>query len=252
VSSSGSGTGTPAVAGNLPTTVATPNSAPFVLERVSGPEIEPVDLQSMKTHLRAFSSVTALDADITRLIQGAREWVEDFTGRALIDQKWRITINSAHFGGAWPSGSDSNTVTPINPNYSAIGWQWWKRRREILLRKSPVLWITKIVTVDSVGVETAIDPATWVLCEPDSKWPRIALLSGATWTGNTLKVEFRAGFADRTVSPAEGAEVVPYRFIQAMKLWAEANYNRDEKTMQLLLDTAERIIKPERAELGMA
>lgn len=245
---SGAGTGTPAVAVSSSLTVATAGGAPFVLERVTEPEVEPITLAQMKTHLREFSSVTARDDEITSLITGARQWVEDYTGRALIDQTWRITIN-----GSWPVlGTDSNAVTPYNPGYSAIGWDWWRRRGEILLRKSPVIAITQFVSADGMGVETAIDPATFGLCEPDSKWPRLAALNGGSWAGSTLKLEFRAGFANRVGSPTEGAEKIPVCLLQAMKLWAEASYNRDEKTVTLLLDTAKRLVKLECCELGMA
>ncbi|HSW83551.1 MAG TPA: hypothetical protein VLH12_08755 [Usitatibacter sp.] len=245
---SGSGTGIPATSPSPASTVATRGGAPFILERVTQPQIEPITLAAMKTHLRAFSSVTDLDAEITELIQGAREWVEDFTGRALIDQTWRITIN-----GGWPGlGTDANKVTPYNPYYSAAGWDWWRRKGEILLRKSPVIAITRFVSADGSGVETAIDPAAFALCEPASKWPRIAAVNVGSWSGSTLKIEFRAGFANRAGNPPEGAEKVPARFIQAMKLWAEAHYDRDEKMMQLILDTAERLICSERSELGIA
>ena len=37
-----------------------------------------------------------------------------------------------------------------------------------------------------------------------------------------------------------------------MKLWAEANYDRDPVMMPLLLDVAEQIVKPERADLSIA
>ena len=58
----------------------------FVLERLTQPEMEVVTLAEMKRHLRLFSSVTDEDADITALIVAAREWVEDYTGRVLVDQ----------------------------------------------------------------------------------------------------------------------------------------------------------------------
>jgi len=244
---SGSGTGTPAASAASATTVATVGTAPFVLERVTNPEIEPITLADMKAHLREFASVTARDDEITALIIGARQWVEDFTGRALVDQTWRITIN-----GAWPIGRDANTVTPYNPNYSAVGWQWWNKKREILLRKSPALAITLFVSADAAGVETPVDPTAYAFCEPDSKWPRIVALNGGSWAGSTLKVEFRAGFANRLGSPAEGAEMIPVPLIQAMKLWAEAAYNRDKDTVELLLDVAKRLATPERCELGLA
>lgn len=213
----------------------------FALERVTQPAIEPITLAQMKTHLREFSSVTALDDDITALIQGAREWVEDFTGRALIDQTWRLSL-----GDELPYGfTDSNRVTPINYG------EWFPNGDGIPLRKSPALAITSFATVGSDGVETVVSAASYEIREPNSKWPRLVGISGASWSG-PLRITFRAGFANRLGSPTEGVEKIPARYIQAMKLWAEAHYNRDEKTMELLLDVAERLIKPERCELGMA
>ena len=124
-----------------------------------------------------------------------------------------------------------------------------------MLRKAPVLAITKFVSVDQAGVETAVDPTTYELREADSKWPRIVALNGASWSSwltGDLRIEFRAGFADRLGSPKQGAEMVPVRFIQAMKLYAESLYDRDPKTMTLYMDTATALIKSERSELSLA
>ena len=55
-----------------------------------------------------------------------------------------------------------------------------------------------------------------------------------------------------TGSPTGSAADVPERYKQAMKLWIEANYDRDDKMMALLLDTAERLIRGERAEMSLA
>lgn len=192
----------------------------------------------MKLHLREFAGVTEQDAAIAALIQAGREWVEDYTGRALIDQKWRLTLGDGPFVPA-----DAETVSTTSD-----------RSADILLRKSPVLAITKFVTVDAVGAETAVDAATYALYEAESKWPRLIAATGATWnpatTGVCMRVEFRAGFVNLVGSPTVGT--VPERFKQAIKLWVEANYDRDEKMMALLLETAECLIRPERAEHGFA
>ena len=217
----------------------------FVLERVNQPEIEPVTLAQMKTHLREFTGVTTYDTDITNLIIAAREWVEDYTGRALIDQVWRLTISN----GALISGDAVK-------GYMVPGYYCGTFRPtyfgEILLRKSPILAITSFKSVNAAGVETAVDAATYELRDADSKWPKLFGLSGATWVSGTFRITFRAGYANRDGTPQEGAEVVPVRLIQAMKLWAEAMYDRDEKMMPILLETAESIARPERCELGMA
>lgn len=225
----------------------------FILERTVDPTIEPVTLAEMKVHLRTFAGDTGEDDYITGLIKGAREWVEDYSGRALFDQTWRLTIAGQYHGYV---GGD--IVGGYRVGYYSYGagsreWEYWLRRGQILLRKSPVLSIVSFKSVDIAGVETDIDAATYELREIDSRWPRIAPLNGATWPACTdLRIVFRAGFADQDISPPDDATVVPERYKQAMKLWAEANYDRDDKTMQLYLDTAERLVKSDRSELGMA
>lgn len=221
----------------------------FTLERVSDPDIEPVTLAEMKLHLRCFESTTEDDL-ITALIVAAREWVEDYTGRALIDQTWRLTLGSRLTG--LVGGDAVGGYMPGTP-YGTREWAQWIRSGEILLRKSPVLSLTSFKSVDAAGVETDIAAADHELREIDSRWPRIAPLNGASWPSRSdLRIVFRAGFADRDSSPQETAAAVPERYKQAMKLWVEANYARDERTMQLYLDTAERLIKAERSELGFA
>lgn len=220
----------------------------FTLERVSGPEFEPVTLAEIKKHLREFASVTDNDAQLTDLIVGGREWVEDYTGRVCIDQTWRLTIDSRTLIGDVVRGF---TGYPTRCGYYA-GIFDWSMRGEILLRRSPALQVVSVKSVDLAGAETTIDPSTYQLREPDSKWPRIVALNGAPWTANMLRIVFRAGFADEIGSPGEGSEVVPSRIKQAIKLWVEANYDRDEKMMPLLLKVAEDLVETECAEFKFA
>jgi len=228
------------------------HGAPFMLERVSGPDVEPIDLASAKRHLREFAEVTSNDADILDLIKGAREWAEDFTGRALVEQSWRLTLR-----GRYPYLTDGNTVTPML-GFGWFGqgeWNHWLRRREIVLRKSPIIAITSFASVDNAGVETEIDAATYEVREPKSKWPRLVPLNSAIWAiGGDLRVTFRAGFAAGVGSPDPSPDLslVPVRFKQACKLWVEAHYDRDKDLMPLYLKVAEDVLRPERSELSMA
>lgn len=213
----------------------------FLLERVSGPEIEPVTVAEMIQQVREFSSISqATQDELGALIVAAREWVEDSTGRALIDQTWRLTVGD--YVNVF-ANVDSDTVSGC---YRGA----WVPRADgsILLRKSPVLAITSFVSVDAAGAETAIAPSTYALREADSKWPSVVALNGGSWNSGTLRITFRAGFADRLGSPQEGADVVPVRFKQAIKLWAEGHYDRDEKLIAL----AESLIEPESANLRLA
>lgn len=206
----------------------------WLLEPVTGPDIEPVDLARMKRELGEFASVTENDTDITAKIQAAREWVEDYCGVALIDQSWRLTIDQtgalALSGSVYRCGTAGSTL------------------REIHLRRSPVLAITSIATVDADGVETIVDPATYQLREGDSKWPRVVPVGAAAWQNSNLRIVFRAGFADLSVSPPEDASDVPERFKQAVILWVKGNYDGDKDADV----AAERLLRPLRCHLGFS
>lgn len=216
----------------------------FALERVSDPASEPVTLAEMKLHLREYDGVTSHNDEITNLIVAAREWVEDYTGRALIDQSWRLTIGEYE---AIFANVDSDTVTGYyrGPQKKTLDGS-------ILLLKSPALSITSFDTVNADGTTTAVDSDTYELRDADSKDPRLAPLSGAQWTAAQKRIVFRAGYADLDSSPVGTAADVPERYKQAMKLWAEAMYDRDKDMMEKLLDGAERIIKGERRDLQIA
>lgn len=216
----------------------------FTLELVDGPEIEPITLAEMKSNLRASDAVTALDGDITDLITGAREWVEDYTSRVLIDQTWRLTIY-----GAFGASGGGDTVYghrgpgPVNHGYYCGAWNW-SNFRQIPLRRAPVIAVTHFATVDAAGVETEIDADVYEVREPASKRPRIVALDGATWsawTSEDIRITYRAGYANRLGSPQQDASVVPVRFKQAMKLWAQAHYDRGDD-MGALLKAAEQCV----------
>lgn len=212
----------------------------FMLERVSEPEIEPVLLAEAKVHLREYDTIAAArETEIEAKITAAREWLEDYTGRACIDQTWRLTIG------------DQTAVDPVEePACTCVSSE--NAGSEIFLRKSPVLAIVSFKLVAADGTETDVDAADYELRERDGRWPRLVALNGASWKTGVRRVTFRAGYADRDVSPAEGGEVVPERLRQAILLYLEALYDRDERTMALLMATAERLAKPERVELGLA
>ncbi len=210
----------------------------WVLERVSEPEIEPVSLAEARRHLKSFDGVTVDDADITALITGGRQWVEHETGRALIDQEWKLTLTD-EFATADTVQSPSCIcgVAPVNS--------------EILLRRSPMIEIVSFATVDAAGDETAIDADTYELREENSKWPKLVGLSGASWGTGTFRIVMRAGYADQQISPQQDVSAVPVSFRQAIKLWVEANYYR-AANMQTLLDTASGLIAKEVCHTGFA
>jgi hypothetical protein len=213
----------------------------FLLERMVDPLIEPVTRAEMIEQVREFTS--AAEASLERLdglITVARLWAEHYTGRALVDQKWRLNIGDAN---AIFRNVDSDTVSGYYRGpYEAL------RDGRIMLRRSPVLAITRIATVASDGTETVVDSATYELREADSKWPSVLALTGSL--AGPLRIEFRAGYIDTSASPFVGT--VPEIFLQALRLHAHALYNLDDKQVPLLMRAAENLLDTESANLGMA
>jgi hypothetical protein len=213
----------------------------FLLERVTEPEVEPVTLEQVRLHLREFAGSDA-DAQILELITGAREWVEDFTGRVLVDQTWRLTVTE--HPALWQN-VDSDTVSGYyrGPYYA-------RSDGRIMLRKSPAIEISSINEVAADGTETLVDASTYELREADSKWPSVAPVSGSL--PRNARIVFRAGYVDRTGSPVQDIQMIPQRFKQAVQLWVEAMYDRDEKMMEKLLLAAENCVRPEVVHLQFA
>lgn len=208
----------------------------WLLEQLTEPEIEVVELAQMKRELREFSGVTSRDDDIEAKIKAAREWVEDYTGRILVDETWRLSIERTgdlFLNPAVPSRSFYGTTLPT---------------RDVYFRRSPLLAITSIKTVDGNGVETDVDAEDYGLQDSDGKWPLVVPIGTAAWGGLNIRVTFRAGYADRTGSPQTGAEVVPERFKQAMIMWVKWNYDGDDANLK----AAEHIARPLRVHLGIA
>lgn len=213
----------------------------FVMERVVGPEQETITLPEMKQHLRTFENQTGEDDEINGLIVSAREWAETFTGRALVDQTWRLTIGQY----AW-AVNNVNTDTVRGAYWGS--WPW-DQRNGIPLHRSPILSLLSVSSIDSANNETTISASQYSLREPASKYPRILGVNG-DYLGGAVRIVYRAGYIDTIPSPAVGA--VPMIYKQAMMLWAEANYDRDDKMMPLLIKTAEDLLRQERCELGIA
>jgi uncharacterized phiE125 gp8 family phage protein len=78
----------------------------------SGPAAEPITLAEAKAHLRV--DISDDDALIATQIAAARQWVEAQTGRALITQSWRLTLD------AWPEGDAVSLVRPPVQAVTAI------------------------------------------------------------------------------------------------------------------------------------
>ena len=136
---------------------------------------EPLLLSEAKKQVELATQDTAHDDHLQRLITAARQYAEEFTGRAIVTQTWDLFLD------LWPI-----------------------RNGVILLPKSPLASVTHVKYYDLDGVQQTWSSANYVV--QTSREPgRIALAYDQTWPGaryqpDSITVRFVAGQA-RTAIP---------------------------------------------------
>jgi hypothetical protein len=128
----------------------------YIVEEIA-PLAEPL-LVDVKNWLKVPAGVTADDSLVAELIQSAREYVEGFTGRSLINKGYRQSLD------AFPYFVDtvmSQMAYPPSyyslPRYSTTLWNY---SQMIKLLRAPLQSITKITFSDSTtGNIDALYPA---------------------------------------------------------------------------------------------
>lgn len=167
------------------------------ISKVTDSASEPVTTAELQAFLRIDSQDDA--TEVTAFITKAREMVEDFTGRALVEQTWKYTASD------WP-------------------FQTWKGfANVVLLPRSPLRAVTYVkyypenggalATFSSANYHVVTDhlPGLVVLIE-DGDWPDIAVRPDA------VQITFTCGHAD--------AASVPASLKHAVKLLAAHLYER--------------------------
>ncbi len=142
---------------------------------VTPPVALAVSLAVAKENLRLDADDTSLDAIITAWIEGITDYAEHHTGRAIINQTWKVTLD------AFPDA--------------------------IKLPNAPLVSVASVIYIDENGDEQTLDPADYVvdsISEPgyvvpaaDVTWP-----TTATDRINTVSVTYTCGYgADESFVP---------------------------------------------------
>lgn len=125
------------------------------LQLVTGPATEPLTLADAKSYLRIDDEDQ--DTEVLRLIATAREFVEEQTGRALITQTWKLTLDR------WPTGPGAAS-------------------RTIVLDRSPLASVTSVQYYpDGSGTLSTVDAADYHVLTPRDIAGRIILDADAAW-----------------------------------------------------------------------
>lgn len=159
------------------------------------PAAEPVLLADAKAQARIDTTVD--DTLVTNLIIGARQWVERYTGRALITQTWQLWMD------LWPAATEN----------------WWDGVRDgpvtgldqissISLPRAPLQSVNSVQYFDNTDVAT-VWPSSNYFVDTVREPGRLALRMGATWPvpsrlTNSIMVEYVCGYgADGTYVPEQ-------------------------------------------------
>lgn len=154
---------------------------------VTAPTEEPIDTLDAVAFLRADASESQY---IEALVSVAREIVENFTGRALMAQTWKLTADR------WRDCADARS-----PLADSV------RARTIKLERSPLASVSHVKYWPAVGstqltldasyyiTQTGVEPGRIVL-KYDQDWPDLADRPDA------VEITFVAGYASAAAVPA--------------------------------------------------
>lgn len=202
------------------------NYSPHVgFEVITPPSEEAVTLEQIKMQLQETRSDQ--DTLIQSITTAARQWVEEFTGRTLMDTTYELSLEE------YPQG--------------------WSR---IELRRPPIIEIETFTYTDSNGAEQEIAADQYVLAR--GLKPFIAPAWGISWPATrsqvgSLKIRYRAGYA-QAGSP-DGRYLIPQPLIAAIKLLAAHLFeNREAVTSGTQISevpfTVDALCKPYRTRVG--
>lgn len=154
------------------------------LELITAPSAEPIATSVAKTFLRI--DISDDDTLIAELVKSARQFCEEYTGRALITQTWRLSLDGF-----------IEADVPIKEGlYQAPFMNFYKRF--ITLPRAPLASVTHVKTFnDSDSASTYASSNYYV---DKARQPgRVVLRDGSTWptslrVANAVEITYVSGY----------------------------------------------------------
>lgn len=185
----------------------------MAVKLVTAPAVEPMNLDEAKTYLRVEHNDE--DEFIAGLVVAARSAAEDFTGRALITQTWKLLLDTF-------------------PRKKRVGDQWWDGAKEgpltmidgeldfIEIPKPPLQSLTHIKAYHEDGSITTMAGADYIV-DTASEPGRAVLKAGKTWPvnlqrANGVEAQFVCGYGASGFNVPEGIKL---GMRLAMEKWHE-------------------------------
>jgi uncharacterized phiE125 gp8 family phage protein len=175
---------------------------------IAGPAVEPVTTAELQSVLRLDDDTE--DAFLGTLITAARRHVEDLSGRRLIQQSWRLTLDG------WPPG------------------------RVVTIPLAPVLRIERVRLFDAQGQPLDLAAALYRLDRLDPPSVRIdPAAAGPAQAHDGIAIDIVAGYG------ATAADVPP-PLVQAIRLLVARWFEHRGDTSAPLPDDVSALIAPYR------
>jgi uncharacterized phiE125 gp8 family phage protein len=157
----------------------------MALRRISDPVGPALPIQAVQQHLRVVTDDDLLH--ITGLLYAATNWVEQYLGRALIQQGWELTLDS------WPDRIVLPSTEWQYRGYDTPSLNGW-----ISLPRAPILSVTEVRYVNGSGISTVLSPSTYQL-DRASAPGRLAPAYGTVWPSaqqrmSAITVTYLAGY----------------------------------------------------------
>lgn len=160
---------------------------------LSHPDVEPISVEELQDHLRLDSVDTSEIALLNLYIAAAREQCEEVTGRALITQTWRLTLD------AWPHGRepwwDGVRQVPISELRSSSRPSW------VIVPRYSLQSVERLAVFDFDGQPEEIDVEQTFIVDTEQEPGRLVLRNTATWPvalqrANAIEIDYKAGYGD--------------------------------------------------------
>lgn len=210
------------------------------LIRTTPPASEPISLSEAKAHVRV--SISDDDALITNLITATRMICEEFTGRALITQGWRLWLDT--FPGdrlAWWDGTREGAASKLTV------------RRFILIPRAPLQSISAVNVYADDDSSVVFSPTLYFV-DSNAEPGRLALRNNASWpvpqrVSNGISVDFTAGYGVASAVPQALKQGMLAHIAQLYEHRGEGlRLNGDALSVKALPDIVQALYQPFRVQ----
>jgi hypothetical protein len=156
--------------------------------QIIAPDVEPVFLQDLKDQLRICG--TDEDIELSLFVLACREYIESLTGRAMINQTWRLTLDQWPTGGrVWWDGIESGSLGNLE-----------KGRAWLYLPRYRLQSVTQIRVFDEAGNPSTVNLNEFIV-DGEQEPGRLLLRNNAVWPialqrGNAIQIDYVAGYGD--------------------------------------------------------